>query len=94
MFASIFNKPWKIILALGLCLTITSQIPILNIPVIILTIPLFYAFPHALGQTGTLVQWWFLGFIPQDDLAWLVFWIYYTIIAWALYTIVRWLKSH
>lgn len=69
------------------CLSFASQIPFLNIPVTLLTIPLFYLVP-AMGHSSYLVEWWFLGFIPKNPYAWMILAAYYVILSCFIYFII------
>lgn len=59
------------------------NIPIVSIPIIFATYPLFKLFP-VFAQTGPHVEWWFLGLYLTSITAYISFFIYYYAIAYLL----------
>ncbi len=73
-------------MAIGL--TLGSQIPFLNIPIILLASPLFLIVPD-MAYKSPLVKWHALEFIPQKPWVWILLIVYYFFLSWAFAFITR-----
>ena len=65
---------------LGLLCAFLTQVPLIGLPFALASIPLFMMFPE-FSSSGPDVEFWFMGFMLKSNYSWMLFSIYFSVLA-------------